>query len=288
VTFHAGPLLYDYLWSNGSTANEITVGQTGNYWVNVSNQCGTVKDTVSLDQLYQLPYVALGAGGSFCEDSLVTLDAGNPGSTYVWTTGETTQTIVPQSTGNYGVNVTDAHNCSSSVVTAIEIVRLPHVTFDPEVWLCPGEQLVLDAKTDYGNYMWQDGSGNAQYVATQPGIYWVQVNNFCGSGGDTIVVGVYDCQCEFYVPNAFTPNADGKNEAFLPLTACSIETYDLKIYNRWGIMIFESVDLAAGWDGNYNGSQAPEAVYNYLITYTGHANTHHVSDRLTGSVTLVR
>jgi gliding motility-associated-like protein len=69
-----------------------------------------------------------------------------------------------------------------------------------------------------------------------------------------------------WVPNAFSPNGDNKNEYFTA-TGWNIRGFSLIIFNRWGQRVFETNDLDSGWDGALDGKPAPEDVYTYLITY---------------------
>ncbi len=83
-----------------------------------------------------------------------------------------------------------------------------------------------------------------------------------------------------FVPNSFTPNGDGLNDLFLPL-AQSVKEYDLTIYNRWGLKVYNSQQLELGWDG---GSE-PQGAFNYVIQVTTLAGEQKI---YTGSVTLYR
>ena len=66
------------------------------------------------------------------------------------------------------------------------------------------------------------------------------------------------------MPNAFTPNSDGNNDN---IKACGqgFDTYELQIFNRWGEVIFESMDISKPWDGTYNGSEQPIGLYMYQV-----------------------
>lgn len=69
------------------------------------------------------------------------------------------------------------------------------------------------------------------------------------------------------IPNAFSPDGDGTNDFFYPVSSGSVILIDMKIYNRWGQLVFDNDDLDQGWDGNYNGNPAPSDVYIYKLMY---------------------
>jgi gliding motility-associated-like protein len=94
----------------------------------------------------------------------------------------------------------------------------------------------------------------------------------------------FDFDPVIYVPNAFTPNDNGLNDYYLAVGG-SLKTMSMQIYNRWGEMLFESNDLAIGWDGTFNGSRVQNGVYMYVVNYTGYDDTSY---QLKGTVTLIR
>jgi gliding motility-associated-like protein len=73
--------------------------------------------------------------------------------------------------------------------------------------------------------------------------------------------------CAIYLPNAFSPNDDGRNDVFLPALACQPVAFHLAIYDRWGGKAFESRDSRRGWDGKMGGKPAPAGLYVYLVEY---------------------
>ena len=68
------------------------------------------------------------------------------------------------------------------------------------------------------------------------------------------------------MPDAFTPNSDGINDEFLAYGK-GIKEFEMKIYNRWGELIFSSDDLLKGWDGKIAGKAAPEGIYAWSLMY---------------------
>ena len=86
-----------------------------------------------------------------------------------------------------------------------------------------------------------------------------------------------------YVPNSFTPDNDGINDFFFP-KGLNITPFKLEVFNRWGIIIFTSIDIKNSWDGTYKGKGCISDVYIYKITY-GSEEYSHIK---TGNVTLIR
>lgn len=95
-------------------------------------------------------------------------------------------------------------------------------------------------------------------------------------------------QCKVFVPNVFTPNGDGVNDEFRPEFGCSIDQYHLRVFNRWGILVFESKDPSTGWEGAYRGKPLPRDVYAYWCTFQDAADEGGNVQQLTGDVLLLR
>ena len=87
----------------------------------------------------------------------------------------------------------------------------------------------------------------------------------CATSTD-LTINVKDGYANLFAPNTFTPNGDGLNDIFIPFSN-EIVMYNMKVFNRWGEMIFETDDLGTGWDGIYEGSLAKVGVYVWIINY---------------------
>ena len=108
-----------------------------------------------------------------------------------------------------------------------------------------------------------------RYTFSEPGSYRVvcSVNNAtCAS--DSMEVTVAVAESYLAVPNAFTPNGDGKNDEFR-VAYRSLRDFHIWVYNRWGKLVYESTDPAKGWDGNINGRPAAEGAYFYVVRAMG-------------------
>lgn len=98
-----------------------------------------------------------------------------------------------------------------------------------------------------------------------------------------------ESSCKLFVPNIFSPNDDGSNDIFKPSSNCVVSEYQLKIFSRWGRLVFESKRLEDGWDGKVKGSTLPADVYVYFIQYTFEETEGELEKEiLKGDVTLIR
>jgi gliding motility-associated-like protein len=70
---------------------------------------------------------------------------------------------------------------------------------------------------------------------------------------------------DVYAPTAFTPNADGANDVFIPFYTNIKSLENFRIFNRWGVKIFETNDMSKHWDGTINGSRAPLETYSWVV-----------------------
>ena len=82
-----------------------------------------------------------------------------------------------------------------------------------------------------------------------------------------MIVYTYEINCgepDIFIPNAFSPNGDGENDTYL-VTGKVVEELALKIYNRWGELVFETNDPLKGWDGTFNGKKVDPVVFVYQL-----------------------
>ena len=172
---------------------------------------------------------------------------------------------------------------------SISVTPDPVVKLTDKPYLCVGEVSILDAGPGYAAYLWQNGSTGRYFDVFGEGIYYVTVTDTLGcKGSDTARIKV--CDAAFYVPDAFSPNGDGLNDIFKPITTKEgISTYSFRIYNRWGMEVFESGALSDGWNGTLKGQPAPVGTYVWKIIYqTTSQGIVSPTVTLDGTVMLVR
>ncbi len=214
------------------------------------------------------PEPNLGQDRNLCTGHAITI---NPGifNNYLWQDGSTGPSLTISNTGTYWVKVTDKNNCSASdSLNIVDIVTVPSNFLKSTDSICPDENLNIAADKKYAVYLWSTGSTQSSINIQAPGIYSLTVTDDNGCmGTEAITVFSKNCYSGIYVPNAFTPNQDGKNDYFRPLLFGNIKNYSFTIYNRFGQTIFESSELLKGWDGLYKGHPQDSDIYLWICRY---------------------
>jgi len=183
--------------------------------------------------------------------------------------------------GLYTDTLVSSNGCDSIQTINLKIDQIPQPNLNKSLKICTGEVLTISPGS-FLTYLWQDGSTNSYYNITKPGIYSVSVTNICGSSNDSVIIS--EGNCKIYFPNAFSPNNDGKNDIFNILNASNLSEYHLRIYNRWGLEVFESYDFTKGWDGKTNGINADQGTYVWFCDFIQLGK----SNKMKGTVVLIR
>ncbi|MCF6171802.1 MAG: gliding motility-associated C-terminal domain-containing protein [Bacteroidales bacterium] len=182
---------YDsYLWQDGSTDSVFLVSQTGDYWVQVANSCGTASDSIRVDFSESFD-IDLGPDTSFCYGHTVLLSPGGGYYAYYWQDGSTDSVYLAGLTGYYWVQVTDSAGCTAIDSVYIEAFLDFGFSIGPDTSvICDGDYLFLHGPEGYENYLWQDGSGYPDFVADTAGIYWLEITdeNGCAARDSMLLI----------------------------------------------------------------------------------------------------
>lgn len=238
-----------------------------------------------------------------CQPLCVTFSAAASlvGTNWLWDFGDA-QTGLGQTTANcyreegiFDVSLTAISDlgCTHTVQKAdlITVYNIPKAMFTAnpkETTLSNPLVNVVNQSVGAEEFLWRYGDGatsklfeeNHSYQDAGTYCIWLIAKNDFGCVDSTKECVKIKPNYTLFVPNSFTPNGDGLNDLFLPL-AQSVKEYDLTIYNRWGLKVYNSQQLELGWDG---GSE-PQGAFNYVIQVTTLAGEQKI---YTGSVTLYR
>ncbi len=198
--------------------------------------------------------------------------------------------------GSYLITYTTAAAVCPGIATFnLAISPSPAVDAGEDLTVCLGNSILLNASGAAG-YVWSNGANNG--MSYLPGVgeneYIVIGTNSEGCiGTDTIKVTVleecYDQEIIFWVPNTFTPDGDQFNQTFKPVMHSGFDPFDYEflIFNRWGELIWESHNVAFGWDGSYNkGMKSPDGIYTWKLTFKTMNNDEKLMR--VGHVTMLR
>ncbi|HYG14293.1 MAG TPA: PKD domain-containing protein, partial [Bacteroidia bacterium] len=195
----------------------------------------------------------------------------------------------PGFTGSDTISYTVTVNgCSNDTVKYTNVYPLPVLELGLDTTLCRKEIIFLDAGFPNSTYVWQDGARTPAYRVRQPGTYMVTMYNVCDTLTDEINVTYRDYDCNFFFPTAFTPNNDGINDVFIPYFESDVQEMALRVFDRWGQLVFESNNLSKGWTGIFNGEALPQDVYIWAVDLKILEKDLLYKHSASGNVTLLR
>jgi gliding motility-associated-like protein len=260
----------------------------------------SVKDTVNAAFTYQLNYG--------CEkDTVLFFHSGAGGvNTWQWNLDEGQASHQQNARGIYSVfnqktirlRVSNGFCADSSEQTIVldNFLKADFTVFEDN---CPNEPVAFTslAQGKIVSHRWTFGDGGTASVQSPTHIYTGPQQHTVYPVNYTVVDSIGCRQtitknvtvftsCLLELPNAFTPNGDGKNDVFRVLNAVKAENLELLIFNRWGQLIYQTKDWKKGWDGRIKGELQPTGVYVWLLRYTNRQTKQKLEQK--GTMTLIR
>lgn len=232
------------------------------------------------------------------------------GATYLWQingqqAGNTaTVSYNLPNVGCYDVELqVDISGCAASALLSdylcVEGTPVVGFSFVPGEFTSPSELVSFNNGTQgASSYVWQYGDGNSSnqpegthtYTNTTGGYFVTLIASSPSGCTDSLTQFIgYQEPLIYYVPNTFTPDQDQFNQQWKPIFTSGFDPYDyhLRIFNRWGELIWESFNDETGWDGVYGTDfQAQEGIYTWEITFA--TKTKNEKQQLTGTLNLLR
>jgi len=294
----------NYSWSaGGATTEAITVKTSGIYLVTVTNAFGCTGTTSDSVNVIQLPNVSSG----FIADTTTGcspltirfINTSNNGTSYLWRFGDNTTDTAKNpahtflDSGSYSITLITTNSGPCGIVmdsiTLVDYIQVnvfhPAAAFTSN-YINPiyvGDSIHFkDLSYDLNGTitLWQwwfgDGTGtnfeNPVHQWNLPGMYQVELlitdNQGCKDSMLYDYIDVIEGIIE--IPNTFSPNNDGYND-FFEIKASGIASFQLEIFNRWGMKLFTSNSINISWDGyNQNGLQCPDGTYYFVLKATGY------------------
>ncbi|NVO02011.1 MAG: gliding motility-associated C-terminal domain-containing protein [Bacteroidetes bacterium] len=276
-------------WENtGLVASLVNPSPTLSYltkqnWNNYSNSPFALSN--------EAPIAEITGDTLICIGTAATLTA-TGGNSYEWDNGSLTPSInvSPTSSATYSVTASN-FGCTNTASITVNISNPFFLNAGPDVSIEIGETTQLSA-TGGNSYFWSPATGLSCTNCSDPlaapttttTYYLTSLNSTGCENKDTLNIFV-DAECGLvYVPSAFSPNGNSKNDILYVRGKC-ISEMTFSVFDRWGEKVFESTDKSIGWDGYYKGSLMNSQVFVYYLTaklFTGEIK------KMQGNITLIR
>ncbi len=281
---------FNFIWHSipeGFSSTEqnpvLNPDETRDYIVEVKDGMVSVFDTVPVT-VFALPEVNIGDDATICGEGNIELDAGNEGATYLWSTGETSQTVTIQQPAGSGITVvwaevTNQNGCVSSDTAEINFAALPVVDLGNDTSFCAqdGSGIVLDAGNEGSEYDWSTGDSDqtltVDTLTLGYGSHEISVNVTTPEGcvsSDNVTVELKNCTS--IGENGASVNFDAypnpNNGSFtLVLNSVSVEKVNIKIVNISGAVVFEqnNVTVNGNLKQQINLEKAAKGIYTVSV-----------------------
>lgn len=269
------------------SGNTFTCSPPGNYTIKYTIPDADCPDsTTATIKVHPLPRFNLGRDTSLCNGSSLTLSVNAPG-TVTWNTGQSGNAIAVSSGGLFHASADDL-GCVWADSLRIFLGDEPIVKLPADTLLCRGGILKLSATWPQSRYKWSTGQTDSVIYVTKGGTYSVIVTNPCGVAADAVNVRYQEELCDLFIPNAFTPNNDDKNNDF-QIFVRGGKPILMLIYDRWGGKVFDSREKGIyQWNGKSADSDCMEGLYHYVFQYEMPAGSRVRRGTAKGSVLLLR
>ncbi|MDX1409632.1 MAG: gliding motility-associated C-terminal domain-containing protein, partial [Saprospiraceae bacterium] len=180
--------------------------------------------------------------------------------------------------GSHLISVVDANGCALELPIEVPEKERVQIAVEDQVLTCASPMAVLRPTVVGGNagdvqWFWSTGAAQPWIAVEEPGSYSVSVDDGCGI--QEYIINVTSAADGpdgrlFYVPNAFSPNGDGVNDAFraFPNPDYTVLDFELRIFDRWGNTLFVASDTEASWDGLFRNLTMEPGVYVWYLKAT--------------------
>ena len=204
----------------------------------------------------------------------------------MWNNKETTKQILVNQTSKNILAIKDTF-CWAFDTIQVNEKPIPVINILGPKYLCTdnNDTISLTSNKFTSNVWFPQNETNTTTIINKAGMYWHSViDQFGCTNTDTVIIKDA-CTPLFYMPNAFTPNGNSTND-YLNFTGKYIDVFNLKVYNRWGEIVYETNDFESKWNGTINGNPLPMEVYFYSVNYSSISIDTVFSK--TGTFTLIR
>ena len=292
------------LTSTGTTGTVTGLAPGSSYTFTVTNVDGCTSTTSAAVVINSLPAGPSAPTGTVTQPTCivttgtieVTAPIGNFSYSIDGTNFQSSATFASVAPASYTLIVQDDNTgCTTTSTTQVVVDPVPsaeEITVDSDNSIAEGQSITINASGN-GSISWDNGD-NGSPISVSPLITTTycatltDANGCTDSDCITITVNSVPVVCgDFFIPTAFSPNGDNTNNSFgVSINLDCVESIDVKVFDRWGEVVFETTDAAQRWDGTYKTKELDPAVFVYVIRI----KTSEMTDEETfkGNVTLMK
>ena len=184
ITLNPGSGFDSYQWQDGTRNKTYLVTKADTFWVKIKAGACSASDTIKIIYDNIIP-VSLGSDTTLCEGSLLEINAGSGYNSYLWQNGDIDSTLIIDTIGVYWIR-TSKGICFTTDTIRVDYDSIPYINLGKDSILCYNDTITLTPGTGFDYYLWQDGTTNANFHATQKGLYWTEVVSGACFARDTI------------------------------------------------------------------------------------------------------
>ncbi|QES89056.1 T9SS type B sorting domain-containing protein [Rhizosphaericola mali] len=259
--------------------------------VSVQNNDGCILEDQYEYNVRAEPHFTISANNmETCQGESINLSA-DGGTDYNWYIENESNSIGLANTITYQPNQSETIHvkiseaiCNNSIVLQSQVIihSLPEITISKSNDIsCINNNVTLTANGGI-KYVWENFPNNtSNIIAVSPetettyNVTGFNQYNCANTSTITVILDEKYKEVKLFIPSAFTPNNDGKNDFFKATSNAKIDRYSLKIFNRWGNLVFSSNNISNGWNGKYNNNTLPTGTYIYEITASNFCKEFH-------------
>jgi gliding motility-associated-like protein len=303
LTITGGTGAKSFSWSNGSTGEDLTNVESGEYTVIITDEAAcSIEKSLFIPALVTVN-VNAGEDTTICAGATILLEGTRAADHNMLWEPQTylsnvnvpdplARDITESVTYTYTLRETSSgFGCYNTDTLSIEVLPVYGLEITPDTSGLTGETIQLEVLNDgeYVSYEWIPETGLSMSTVADPLVtlqntirYWLQATNDYGCvETDSVLIRVIE---DINIYNVFSPNGDHINDYFEIENAYAYENIIVEVYNRWGSRIFYSEGYSdeKRWDGTFNGKDVPTGTYYYVVI------PRPESEPITGNVTIIR
>nr|MDQ3101061.1 gliding motility-associated C-terminal domain-containing protein [Bacteroidota bacterium] len=281
LTINGGMAPYGYLWSNGSTDQDLSGLSSGSFDISITdaNGCITsgtivIEGTPGITTSAEITSVPCAGDNSGAID--LSINSGQAPFVITWSNGASTEDLIGIPAGDHSVSITDANGCSMQAVYTIDqstgllldtILSLYSNGYNVSNYQGTDGSITIEPIGGTSPYQiaWSNGSTENSITGVSAGSYAVEVTDINGCAASLVIQLTQPSDLE--MPTGYSPNGDGSNDFFFIRGLDGYQKNRFTVYNRWGNVVFDRLNYRNDWAGeNSNGDELANGTYFVILT----------------------